>query len=92
MSRDHSVARSMELYERAGERIPGWVQLISRRAERFTVPDADLGIRVTGLPDADVQVYDLSASISGSTHPEPVLLTGVTIEGWSGDRAPVPEP
>ena len=35
MSNSHSVARSMELYKKAGERIPGWVQLISRRAERF---------------------------------------------------------
>ena len=35
MSDNHSVAKSLELYERAGERIPGWVQLISRRAERF---------------------------------------------------------
>ena len=35
MANEHSVAKSMALYERAGERIPGWVQLISRRAERF---------------------------------------------------------
>lgn len=31
----HSVKRSNQLYRRAGELIPGWVQLISRRAERF---------------------------------------------------------
>ncbi|HAA77867.1 TPA: aminotransferase class III [Candidatus Latescibacteria bacterium] len=30
-----TVSKSMELYRKAGERIPGWVQLISRRAERF---------------------------------------------------------
>jgi glutamate-1-semialdehyde 2,1-aminomutase len=35
MSDDSSVNTSMDLYARAGERIPGWVQLISRRAERF---------------------------------------------------------
>jgi glutamate-1-semialdehyde 2,1-aminomutase len=29
------VDRSLELYARAGERIPGWTQLISRRASRF---------------------------------------------------------
>ena len=30
-----SVARSLETYKRAGELIPGWVQLISRRASQF---------------------------------------------------------
>lgn len=29
------VARSMQLYHRAGEIIPGWTQLISRRADQF---------------------------------------------------------
>ena len=35
MSRNHNVSRSLDLYEQAGERIPGWTQLISRRADRF---------------------------------------------------------
>ena len=35
MSNEHSVARSMEIYQRAGELIPGWTQLISRRASQF---------------------------------------------------------
>lgn len=30
----HDVTRSLELYKQAGERIPGWTQLISRRADR----------------------------------------------------------
>ena len=30
----HDVTRSLELYKKAGERIPGWTQLISRRADR----------------------------------------------------------
>ncbi|MEZ4860738.1 MAG: aminotransferase class III-fold pyridoxal phosphate-dependent enzyme [Caldilineaceae bacterium] len=29
------VSRSLELYQRAGELIPGWTQLISRRADQF---------------------------------------------------------
>ena len=29
------VAQSYELYERAGQLIPGWTQLISRRASQF---------------------------------------------------------
>ena len=35
MSRFPGVARSMEIYKRAGELIPGWTQLISRRASSF---------------------------------------------------------
>ena len=35
MSEKFSVARSMEIYKRAGELIPGWTQLISRRASSF---------------------------------------------------------
>ena len=35
MADQPTVSKSMELYRKAGERIPGWVQLISRRAERF---------------------------------------------------------
>ena len=31
----HDVSQSVELYERAGELIPGWTQLISRRADQF---------------------------------------------------------
>ncbi|MDP7130963.1 MAG: aminotransferase class III-fold pyridoxal phosphate-dependent enzyme, partial [Planctomycetota bacterium] len=31
----HSVRRSVELYQRAGEVIPGWTQLISRRASQY---------------------------------------------------------
>ena len=30
-----SVKRSLELYQKAGELIPGWTQLISRRADQF---------------------------------------------------------
>lgn len=30
-----NIARSLELYARAGELIPGWTQLISRRADQF---------------------------------------------------------
>ena len=30
----HDVTKSLELYKKAGERIPGWTQLISRRADR----------------------------------------------------------
>ncbi|MCB0123123.1 MAG: hypothetical protein KDE58_12800, partial [Caldilineaceae bacterium] len=29
------TTRSQELYHRAGELIPGWTQLISRRADQF---------------------------------------------------------
>ena len=29
------ISRSLELYQAAGERIPGWTQLISRRADQF---------------------------------------------------------
>ena len=32
---DHDVTRSLELYQQAGELIPGWTQLISRRADQF---------------------------------------------------------
>ena len=35
MSTEPSVARSLETYSRAGEVIPGWTQLISRRASQF---------------------------------------------------------
>ncbi len=31
----HTVARSYDLYDRAGELIPGWTQLISRRPSQF---------------------------------------------------------
>ena len=31
-SAHHDVSRSLDLYEQAGELIPGWTQLISRRA------------------------------------------------------------
>ena len=34
-SADHDVTRSLELYEQAGGLIPGWTQLISRRADQF---------------------------------------------------------
>ncbi|MBZ0294549.1 MAG: hypothetical protein K8L99_18435 [Anaerolineae bacterium] len=29
------VSQSLDLYQRAGEIIPGWTQLISRRADQF---------------------------------------------------------
>ena len=32
---NHEVTRSLELYDQAGELIPGWTQLISRRADQF---------------------------------------------------------
>ena len=32
-----NVARSLETYERAGELIPGWTQLISRRASQYAL-------------------------------------------------------
>ena len=35
MSQYPDVSRSQELYQRAGELIPGWTQLISRRADQF---------------------------------------------------------
>ncbi len=35
MSQFPDVSRSLELYQRAGELIPGWTQLISRRADQF---------------------------------------------------------
>ncbi|MCX6048077.1 MAG: aminotransferase class III-fold pyridoxal phosphate-dependent enzyme [Chloroflexi bacterium] len=35
MSTYPDVSRSLELYQRAGELIPGWTQLISRRADQF---------------------------------------------------------
>jgi glutamate-1-semialdehyde 2,1-aminomutase len=35
MSQFPDVSRSLELYRRAGELIPGWTQLISRRADQF---------------------------------------------------------
>lgn len=35
MSDYPDVSRSQELYQRAGELIPGWTQLISRRADQF---------------------------------------------------------
>jgi len=35
MSNYPDVSRSQELYQRAGELIPGWTQLISRRADQF---------------------------------------------------------
>ncbi|MBI3959850.1 MAG: aminotransferase class III-fold pyridoxal phosphate-dependent enzyme [Chloroflexi bacterium] len=35
MSQFPDVTRSQELYQRAGELIPGWTQLISRRADQF---------------------------------------------------------
>ena len=35
MTQNHSVARSLEIYDRAGELIPGWTQLISRRSSQF---------------------------------------------------------
>ena len=35
MTKYSGVRRSMEIYEQAGELIPGWTQLISRRASQF---------------------------------------------------------
>ena len=35
MTQKHSVKRSLEIYDRAGELIPGWTQLISRRSSQF---------------------------------------------------------
>ncbi len=35
MSQTPDISRSLELYKRAGELIPGWTQLISRRADQF---------------------------------------------------------
>ncbi len=35
MSQFPDISRSLELYRRAGELIPGWTQLISRRADQF---------------------------------------------------------
>ena len=35
MSNYQGVERSLKLYKRAGELIPGWTQLISRRADQF---------------------------------------------------------
>ena len=35
MSGYPDVSRSLELYQRASERIPGWTQLISRRSDQF---------------------------------------------------------
>lgn len=35
MSHNNRVARSLATYERAGELIPGWTQLISRRSSQF---------------------------------------------------------
>ena len=35
MATDARVRKSVELYDRAGELIPGWTQLISRRASQF---------------------------------------------------------
>lgn len=35
MSGSRSVEKSMKMYQRAGELIPGWTQLISRRASQF---------------------------------------------------------
>jgi glutamate-1-semialdehyde 2,1-aminomutase len=35
MSSYPDVSRSLELYQRASERIPGWTQLISRRSDQF---------------------------------------------------------
>ncbi|MBX3016175.1 MAG: aminotransferase class III-fold pyridoxal phosphate-dependent enzyme [Caldilineaceae bacterium] len=35
MTTEHQVSRSLQLYQRAGELIPGWTQLISRRADQF---------------------------------------------------------
>jgi glutamate-1-semialdehyde 2,1-aminomutase len=29
------ISRSLDLYHRAGELIPGWTQLISRRSDQF---------------------------------------------------------
>ena len=34
-SSQHDVSRSLDLYDQAGELIPGWTQLISRRADQF---------------------------------------------------------
>ena len=34
-STQHNVERSLELYQQAGALIPGWTQLISRRADQF---------------------------------------------------------
>ena len=35
MTQNHSVARSLQMYEQAGKLIPGWTQLISRRSSQF---------------------------------------------------------
>jgi len=35
MSQTPDISHSLELYKRAGELIPGWTQLISRRADQF---------------------------------------------------------
>jgi len=47
----------------------------------FDFPDGDAGFAITDLPDPDVLVYELTASVGGSQVPAPVLLTGWEVTG-----------
>jgi len=48
---------------------------------RFDYPDGDFGFHVSGLPDAAIEVYEISATVPGSTVRAPVRLTGVQVTG-----------
>jgi len=71
--------------------VPDYVEVTYRRefvavngSLLFSFPDGDHGFAVSGLEDMDVRVYDLSASVGGSSVSEPVLLTGVDVSGIPG--------
>jgi hypothetical protein len=48
---------------------------------RFDYPDGDHGFQVTGLPDAGIDVYEITDTVPGSMVRAPIRLTGVQITG-----------
>lgn len=73
------------------EVVPDYVEITYRRefvavdgTLLFSFADGDHGFQVSGLQDMDVRVYDLSATVGGSSVVEPVLLTGVQVSGSGG--------
>ena len=73
-SSQHDVSRSLDLYEQAGELIPGWTQLISRRADQFAHGASPIyAQRAKGsrFIDVDENEYIDWMSAVGASHPGP---------------------
>ncbi|TDI12292.1 MAG: hypothetical protein E2P04_05950, partial [Acidobacteria bacterium] len=79
----------------SNEVVPDYVEVTYRRefvavdgSLLFSFPDGDHGFAVRGITDTDARVYDLSASVGGSSVAAPVLLTGAVVSGSPGCGGP----